>query len=102
MYEKSEKRDVMVMINPDSKYDNVDVEKKMIVKKDNLKQVQTEQAMTDPREHYVKGDGLEDAPEDTNKTAEKVFWKGRRRYQKKKLRKKSTMTILGKRAESTS
>jgi hypothetical protein len=48
----------MVMINPDSKYDKVDVEKKMIVKKDNLKQVQTDQAVTDPREYFIKGDGL--------------------------------------------
>ena len=41
VYEKSEKKDVMVMINPDSKYNKVDVEKKMIVKKNNMKQVQT-------------------------------------------------------------
>jgi hypothetical protein len=61
----------MVVMNPDSKYDKVDLEKKMIVKKDNLKQVQTEQAVTDPGEHFVKGDGLEDAPEDTIKTFEK-------------------------------
>ena len=56
----------MIVINTDSKYDKVDVEKKMIVKKNNLKQVQTEHAVTDPREHFVKGDGLEDASEETN------------------------------------
>jgi hypothetical protein len=66
VHEKSEKKDVVVVINPDSNHDKVDVEvdveKKMIVKMENLKQVQTEQAMTDPGEHFVKGDGLEDAP----------------------------------------
>ena len=47
MYEKPETRDVMVGINPDSKYDEVDVMKKMIVEKDNVEQVQTEQVVTD-------------------------------------------------------
>ena len=42
MHEKSEKRDVVVVINPDSKHDKVDVENKIIVKLENLKQVQTE------------------------------------------------------------
>jgi hypothetical protein len=75
VHEKSEKRDVVVVINPESKHDKVDVEvdveKKMIVKMENLKQVQTEQAVADPGEHFVKGDGLEDAPEDTSKQVEK-------------------------------
>ena len=70
MYEKSEKRDVMIETNPDSKYDKVNVVKKMIVERDNLKQVQTEQVVTDPGEHFVKGEGLEDAPEDTGETVE--------------------------------
>ena len=48
VHEKSEKRDVVVVINPDSKHDKVDVENKIIVKLENLKQVQTEQAETDP------------------------------------------------------
>ena len=53
MHEKTETRDVMVRINPDSKYDKVDVVKKMIVERDNLEQVQTEQVVTDLEEHCV-------------------------------------------------
>jgi hypothetical protein len=60
LYEQPEKRDEMVNINPEGEHD----EEKMIMKKNNMKQVQTEHAVTDPREHFIKGDGLEDAPEE--------------------------------------
>jgi hypothetical protein len=41
------------------------VVKERIVEKVNLRQVQVEQVVKDPREHFVKGDGFEDAPKDT-------------------------------------
>jgi hypothetical protein len=65
-YEQPEKRDVMVDINPEGEHD----EEKTVGK-----QPYKQQAETDPREHFVKGDGLEDAPEDTSKVVEKEIEK---------------------------
>jgi hypothetical protein len=61
-YEQPEKRDVMVDINPEGEHD----EEKTVGK-----QQYEQQAETDPGEHFVKGDELEDASEDTSKIVEK-------------------------------
>ena len=42
--------------------------KERVVEKVNLRQVQVEQVVKEPREHFVKGDGFEDAPEDAGET----------------------------------